>query len=124
MPNMSRSISPSLALLVSLAFASPAFAHAYVKTAMPAKDSTMRSAPAEVIIDFTESIEPKYCTIEVRDSTGARVDNGDVHGVQGNSKRLAVGLKPLTPGTYKVIWHATSTDTHKTEGTYRFRLAP
>jgi methionine-rich copper-binding protein CopC len=60
----------------------------------------------------------------VQDASGARVDMDDVHTSPGNDKRLVIGLKPLKPGTYKVIWHATSTDTHKTEGTYNFSVSP
>jgi len=121
---MSRITPLALVLVVGLAASSAALAHAYVKTAVPPKNGTVRSPPAEIVIDFTEGVEPQYSTIEVLDSTGARVDAGDVHGVEGNNKRLIVGLKPLTPGKYKVIWHATSTDTHKTQGNYQFTIAP
>jgi methionine-rich copper-binding protein CopC len=34
-----------------------------------------------------------------------------------------VGLKPLEPGIYKVTWRITSIDTHKTKGSYTFKLA-
>jgi methionine-rich copper-binding protein CopC len=34
------------------------------------------------------------------------------------------GVKPLAAGTYKVIWHATDADTHKTQGSYRFTVKP
>jgi len=122
--NMTRLIPLFVVLAVGLAAPSAAFAHAELKTAVPPKNGTVRSPPSEVIIDYTESVEPKYSSIEVQDSTGARVDTGDIHGVAGNNKRLIVSLKPLSPGTYKVIWHATSTDTHKTQGTYRFTVAP
>jgi len=121
---MPRLIPLSIVLAAGLAVSGTAFAHAALKTAVPPKNGTVRSPPTEVVIEYTEGVEPKYSTIEVQDSTGARVDTGDVHGVKGNNKRLIVGLKPLSPGTYKVIWHATSTDTHKTEGSYRFTVAP
>lgn len=121
---MSRLIPLSVVLAFGLAASGAASAHALAKTASPPMNGTVRSPPTEVVINYSEGVEPKYCTIEVLDSTGARVDTGDVHGVKGNNKRLVVGLKPLSPGTYKVIWHATSTDTHKTKGNYRFTVAP
>ncbi len=31
---------------------------------------------------------------------------------------------PLPPGTYKVTWHALSTDGHRTQGSYEFTEAP
>lgn len=50
------------------------------------------------------------------------MDKHDVHVVAGDGKRLAVSLGALPPGTYNVVWHATSVDTHKTEGS--FTVAP
>jgi methionine-rich copper-binding protein CopC len=37
---------------------------------------------------------------------------------------LAVPVKPLAAGVYTVLWHATSVDTHKTEGHFTFTVAP
>jgi methionine-rich copper-binding protein CopC len=68
----------------------------------PAADATVQTAPSEVAIEFTEGVEPKFSAIEVHDSQGMRVDNGDTHAALDNTKRLAVSLKPLQPGTYNV----------------------
>jgi hypothetical protein len=84
--------------------------------------SVVQRSPAEVVIDFTEGVEPLFSRILVQDAAGARVDDGKVH-LQGGDQHLAVGLKTLPPGTYKVIWHATATDTHKTQGSYSFTVA-
>ncbi len=100
-----------------------ASAHAFLKTATPAVGSSVQKAPSQVVIDFTEGVEPSFSTITVQNASGARVDAGGVHLVAGDT-HLAVGLKPLPPGTYKVIWHATATDTHKTQGSYSFTVAP
>ncbi len=107
-----------------LALSAPALAHAFLKSATPAVGSTVPAAPAQVVITFTEGVEPGFSTIEVQDAVGKRVDKGDVHAAPGDNTRLAVGLNPLTPGTYKVVWHATSVDTHKTEGSFAFTVAP
>jgi hypothetical protein len=32
--------------------------------------------------------------------------------------------QPLKPGVYKVIWHAVSVDTHKTQGSFQFTVKP
>ena len=102
--------------------AAHAEAHAFLKTAIPAVGSTVQQAPSQVVIEFTEGVEPQFSTITVQDASGARVDAGGVQ-LAGGDTHLAVGLKPLQPGTYKVIWHATAVDTHKTEGTYSFTVA-
>ena len=102
--------------------AGQASAHAFLKSAAPAVGSVVQAAPGQVAIEFTEGVEPKFSTIAVQDSAGASVATGDVHLVGGNT-HLAVGLKPLPPGTYKVVWHATAVDTHKTEGSFTFTVA-
>ena len=107
-----------------LCAAGPASAHAFLDTATPAVGSTVRQAPSEVVIDFTEGVEPQFSTITVQDASGAPVAAGGVHLEGSGDTHLAVGLKPLRPGTYKVVWHATSTDTHKTEGSFSFTVSP
>jgi methionine-rich copper-binding protein CopC len=99
-----------------------ASAHAFLKGAVPAVGSTVQAAPGQVAIEFTEGVEPKFSTIAVQDAAGASVAVGDVHSVGGDT-HLAVGLKPLPPGIYKVVWHATAVDTHKTEGSFTFTVA-
>lgn len=101
-----------------------ASAHAFLKSASPGVGSAVQVAPTAVTIDYTEGVEPKFSAITVQDAAGARVDTGDVQGASDNAKRLTVGLKPLKPGPYKVTWHVTSTDTHKTEGAFSFTVNP
>ena len=111
------------AFLLVLA-AGPASAHAFLKQASPAVGSTVQTAPTEVAITFTEGVEPAFSTITVVDGGGARVDDGTVHLAPGGDTHLVAGLKPLQPGTYKVTWHATATDTHKTQGSFTFTVKP
>lgn len=115
---------PVHATALSLMLASTsALAHAeQLQTSSPAADATVQTAPSEVAIEFTEGVEPKFSAIEVHDSQGTRVDNGDAHAASDNTKRLAVSQKPLQPGTYNVTWRITSTDTHKTKGSYIFKV--
>ena len=101
-----------------------ASAHAHLKTAAPAVDSTVRPAPTDVAIDFTEGVEPAFSSIAVLGPLGEHQESGPPRTAQGNDKHLFVPVKPLQPGVYTVQWHATSVDTHKTEGTYRFTVAP
>ncbi|MFZ0103951.1 MAG: copper resistance protein CopC [Pseudolabrys sp.] len=37
---------------------------------------------------------------------------------------MRVPLKTLPKGTYKVLWHVLSVDTHRTQGDFSFRVAP
>ena len=99
-----------------------ALAHAFPDTADPAVGATLSVAPAGVTITFTEGLEPDFSSLTVEDESGQRVDLGDAHTAPDNPMRFSVGLKPLKPGSYKVLWHATSVDTHKTNGSYSFTV--
>ena len=80
--------------------------------------------PAKVDLLFSEALEPRFSTVPTSDAASIRVDRGDLHVVDGDGKHLAIGLKSLRPGTYTVEWHATSVDTHKTEGSFTFTDGP
>ena len=108
--------------MVLLAPASPAFAHAFMERASPPVGSEVGSSPPELSITFTEAVEPLFSTIEVRDPSGTAIAAGKPHSAPGNDRRLVIDLPKLPPGNYTVIWHATSVDTHKTEGRYQFTV--
>lgn len=101
-----------------------AHAHAQLRQADPPVGGTVHAAPAQVELTFSEAIEPRFSTVVVTNAAGAQVDHADLHVAGGDAKHLAIGLGALRPGTYKVVWHATSVDTHKTEGSFTFTVAP
>lgn len=101
-----------------------AFAHAHLDRAMPAKGSNVSPAPKEVTLWFTEAIEPKFSSIVVRDAKGAAVQSGPASVDPANKAQLRVGVKPLGPGTYTVIWRVLSVDTHRSQGEFTFRVGP
>lgn len=115
-----------LALVCAGALWAPvtALAHAHLDRAMPAAGSTVKEAPNEVVLWFTEAVEPKFSSIEVRDAKGVAMQNGTTSGVPGNTAQLRVKVKPLTPGTYTVKWRVLSVDTHRSQGNFTFRVAP
>jgi methionine-rich copper-binding protein CopC len=113
----------ALSVMTFLATFGAAFAHSFPKTTEPPAGGTVHAAPAEVVIVFTEALEPHFSTIEVFNSHNQRVDSGVAHADPKDAHRFIVGLKKLGPGTYKVVWHATSVDTHKTQGSYTFTVA-
>jgi copper resistance protein C len=112
-----------LLLPAMLCLGSPAFAHAFLDSASPGVGSESAIPPAAVTITFTEDVEPDFSTIEVRNAQGVRVDKADPHLVGDHRNELAVKVPKLPPGEYTVTWHATSVDTHKTEGRFEFDVA-
>jgi methionine-rich copper-binding protein CopC len=100
-----------------------ALAHAHLRAASPAAGSTVSRAPNEVVLSFTEKLEPKFSSIEVRNDKGAAVQTGKAS-LGAAPTDLRIALKPLRPGTYKVIWRVLSVDTHRTNGSFTFRVGP
>jgi methionine-rich copper-binding protein CopC len=103
-------------------FPASALAHAMLDRASPKVGGSLRAAPHEVVLWFTENLEPAFSTIEVRSSDGSVVSSGKARVQAGNE--LHVTLKTLGPGTYKVRWRVLSVDTHRTQGDFSFRVGP
>lgn len=114
-----------VAFVVALAWPSMILAHAMPKTEEPAAGTTLRAAPAEVSIIFSETVNPHFSGIVVRNAQGTRVDNGSLRPDPGNAARLTVGLMPpVGAGAYTVLWHVLSSDGHRTQGSYHFTVSP
>ena len=113
----------ALALGIALtAAAAPAAPHAFLDHASPAVGSSLAAAPSAVTLWFTQDLEPAFSSVTVTDQTGRRVDLGNVQVPPGQPALLQVGLRPLPPGTYTVVWHVVSVDTHPTEGSFTFQV--
>lgn len=114
----------AIAMALLLLAPALAFAHAQLRRADPPAGGTVHGSPAQLELSFSETIEPRFSTDTVADAAGIQVDKRDLHAVPGDAKHLAVSLGALPPGVYTVVWHATSVDTHKTEGTFSFTIIP
>ena len=117
-----RKVVVPLVLALSMMATPRVFAHAFPDHAQPAIGATVTPAPTELRIWFTQKLEPAFSKIEVRDASGAEVDNGAAAVDADDASLLRVALKPLKAGTYKVSWHVVSVDTHPTEGNFTFTV--
>jgi methionine-rich copper-binding protein CopC len=113
-----------LLTLAMLFTASQAHAHAFLERALPPVGSQFATPPGQIVLTFTEGIEPLFSTIELRDAQNIAVATGTPRTEPDNNRKLVIDLPVLRGGRYTVIWHATSVDTHKTEGSYQFTVAP
>jgi copper resistance protein C len=117
-----RTLTITLTFSILVAAASGgAFGHAFLDHAAPRVGSTVTPAPKEVVLWFTQKLEPAFSSIDVRNEQGAAVSAGKAT-VVGDRTQLRVPLKSLPPGTYKVIWRVLSVDTHRTQGDFTFRV--
>lgn len=112
------------ALLASLLGASSVFAHAHLKSSTPAADSSV-VAPNELRLVFTEGVEAAFTQVKIS-KDGAPLDVKSLATEGADKKTLIVipAATPLRAGEYKVQWHAVSVDTHKSEGSYSFKVSP
>lgn len=99
--------------------AAQAYAHAFLDHASPLVGSTVRTAPREIVLWFTENLEPAFSRVTVQNASGARVDRGNSR-ASGNQLRVSLGA--LGPGAYRVVWRVVSVDTHATQGDFTFRV--
>jgi methionine-rich copper-binding protein CopC len=112
----------AVSLLLVLSEAVPASAHAQLRSSTPAAGGAVATAPTEVRVNFNEPLEPSFSTVVVRDAVGKRVDKADAHLDPNDRKTMHVSVSPLTNGIYIVEWRALTTDTHRTEGAFIFRV--
>ena len=115
-----RVVAVALATLVAAA----AHGHAFLDHAEPRVGSVVKVAPGELKLWFNEPIEPAFSSIQVLDAAGRRVDKNDVHVDPAQREVLRISLQPLSQGAYSVKWRAVSVDTHVTNGSFGFRVAP
>jgi copper(I)-binding protein len=99
-----------------------ALAHAFPDHAEPAINGTVAQPPMDLSIWFTKTLQPDGSSVEVRDAAGTKVDQGDATLDAKDPALLHVALRSLPPGTYRVAWHALSTDTHATQGDFTFTV--
>lgn len=114
------SITRVLFVAVLLATVPTVLAHTAPVNMTPAADSTV-SAPASVTIKFSGALESKFSSISVTNAEG-HVVNKDASAVGGGTKVMTVALPPLPPGVYTVHWVGVSTDTHRSQGDYKFTV--
>lgn len=115
-----KAFSRNLLPAILLAVAPIAFAHTHPTVMMPAADSTV-GAPDSVMIHFSEPLEPKFSSISVSDG-GGHVVNKEASVCAPDAKSMSVKLPVLKAGTYTVNWVGVSTDTHRSQGNYKFTV--
>ena len=107
---------------LSMLAAPPAFAHAYLTNAVPAKGSTVQTPPSQLELFYTEEVVPHFSSVVVENAQRHPIHTGALR-VSQDKHEVIVPVPKLAPGKYTVVWHMTAEDTHKTQGTYSFTVA-
>ncbi|AGB74255.1 MULTISPECIES: copper homeostasis periplasmic binding protein CopC [Rhizobium] len=112
------------ATAISIALAGQAMAHAHLKSAVPAADGTVKSAPSELDLTFSESLNVKFSGVKITGPDKATAKTGEAMLMNSGTTLMVPVADKLAPGKYTVEWHVLSTDGHKTNGSYSFTIAP
>ncbi|MFS8115433.1 copper homeostasis periplasmic binding protein CopC [Rhizobium jaguaris] len=111
-----------LPAFLAIGLAGQAFAHAQLKSAIPADKSTVKSSPSELDLTFNEGLNLKFSGIKVTGPDKAAIKLGNPMLMQSDTVLMVPVPETLSAGTYTVEWHALSTDGHKTSGSYTFTV--
>jgi methionine-rich copper-binding protein CopC len=100
----------------------PAWAHASLESAEPAKDVALTAAPKEVKLHFNENLEANFSSIKVIDGTGKNVVTKKAVVDAADPKTLHVPVDSLKAGKYLVQWVGVGHDGHRRTGNYGFTV--
>ncbi len=105
--------------VVLLALASVAQAHTHLKEAMPADGSTVKAAPEQIMLTFSEAARVTALTIQK--------DGGEEQKLAplptAASAHVMVPAPKLAPGKYTVSYRVVSDDNHVMSGKLHFTIA-
>ncbi|MEU8216463.1 copper resistance CopC family protein [Micromonospora taraxaci] len=119
---MRRTLGAALAVLVALLVpAGPAWAHNSLRAATPVQQSTVTSAPTEIVLEFMSRLDPTFTTIVLTDAAKRKVVTGEP--VVAGAKSTVQVTDTLPNGTYTVAYRVVSADGHPVQGSYPFVVA-
>ncbi len=102
-------------------FSGTASAHASLESTDPTANSLLDASPTEVVLTFSERVNPLDDSIQVVAGDGTPVDIGSIR-QDGGKSTLAADVPTLPDGTYVVAWKAISADSHPVSGAFTFSV--
>ncbi len=108
--------------IVSLVLlAGSTFGHSSLERSEPKDGETLKVAPAEIRMWFTEPIKLGLSTFEVRNAAGKPIDQRDLRADEKQPALVRLSLPAnLSSGTYKVTWSAVAQDLHVSQRKFQF----
>ena len=98
------------ALLLTLALAGTASAHAKYSSSDPAANAVLKAPPSVVTVHFLENVNPDGSSLAVYDSKGKIVSNGPGQVSTTDTKTMTVGMTGNGSEVYLVVWKTVSLD--------------
>lgn len=104
-------------LILSLA-ATVALAHAHLKKAVPADGDSVSTAPANVVLTFSEPAHLTACWIQKGDGAKQKIAGLPTT----PAAEISVPMPKLEPGAYVLSWIVVGDDTHVLNGQMHFTV--
>ena len=93
-------------------------AHTHLQSSMPADQAVLASAPAEIMLHFSEA--SRLTSLSIQKEGGQEQKIAALP--KTASAAVKVPLTPLSPGKYTVNWRAVGGDNHVMSGKLQFTV--
>ena len=112
----------SLSILAAslLAFATLAQAHTHLRGAEPANGSVIKTAPANIVLKFSEAARLTALTIQKDGGAEQKLEPLPT----AAAAEVSIPAPKLAPGKYVVNWRVVSGDNHIMSGKLNFTVDP
>ncbi len=107
-----------LTAVLALAVAVPVLAHTRLDRATPAPDSTVEVAPAQLVLEFSEPVDPALARVAVEVDGGPGRDLADLKRGETDSTLVAAVPAAMPAGVWTVRWQVAGPDGHPVRGSY------
>lgn len=97
-----------------------AYAHAHLRSAVPADGSVLSASPRQVVLDFSEPARLTAAWIQRSGSARRKIEPLP----RQSATSLEVPLPKLSRGSYELSWRALSADGHIVPGHIHFTVMP
>src|SRR5205085_1539990 len=114
----------ALAATAGLALPAAAWAHAALLRTVPQASGTVKTPPRQVLLTYSEAVEPRFAIVSVTDAAGHQQTAGPPHRSPTDADTLAVPLERTAQGWYLVYWRVISVDGHPVRGAFTFAVGP
>jgi methionine-rich copper-binding protein CopC len=98
-----------------------AAAHSELESANPADGAVLDASPPEIVLTFSETLDPQKSSISLRDASGAEVAGARVDPDDDTVMRFTPPT--LAPGAYEIRWTSVAEDGDLLRGTVHFEVA-
>lgn len=99
-----------------------ASAHATLKSATPAQDAEVATAPKEIALRFNEKLEAAFSNARLVDSNGKEVSTAKASLDAADPSVMKLAVPALAAGKYKVHYVGVGHDGHRRKGEYAFTV--